>query len=114
MYPGTTYQSRYLDPSSAVAPFFVYTSNTFCPPHDEVSGLSWYDRKPHSMLLVIGPIAIRRRDLSFLPLASPAALPPSTSVSISGGEPSPLGRSSRDGIGPTSTASLNLTFAVRI
>src|SRR5882762_9555338 len=72
--PRTTYQSRYLDPSSAVAPLFVYTSNTLSPPHDEVSGLSWYDRKPHSMLLVIGSIGIRRRYLSFLPLASPAAL----------------------------------------
>src|SRR5438309_156126 len=79
------YQSRYFVPSSPVPPLFEYTSKTFCPPQDVESGLSWYDRKPHSVLLVIGSGGIRRRYFSLRPLASLAAGTPSTSVSRSDG-----------------------------
>ena len=49
------------------------------------SDSSWYERIPHSVLRVIGSVGIFRRYFSFRPVASLAAVTPSTSVSRSGG-----------------------------
>src|SRR5215472_6122972 len=77
------YQSLYFVPSRPVPSDLVYTSNTFCPPHESESGSSCIDRRPHSVLPVIGSSGIRRKNRIFLPFEST----PFTKVSKSGGYP---------------------------
>src|SRR5262249_32743270 len=74
------HHSEYLVPSSATSSDFVYTSKTFCPPQDVESGSSCMDRRPHSVLPVMGSMGMRRRKRSFLPCTST----PLTKVSRSG------------------------------
>src|ERR1700676_203722 len=79
--PSCHYQSLYFVPSRPVPSDFVWTSNTLCPPHESESGSSCIERRPHSVLPVIGSMGILRRKRTFLPCTST----PFTSVSRSGG-----------------------------
>src|SRR2546429_6669277 len=46
----------------------VWTSNTSWPPHRLESGSSWYDRRPQSVVFVIGSTGTRLRNFSFRPV----------------------------------------------
>src|SRR6202163_3151620 len=63
------YQSLYFWPFNAVPVDFEYTSNTFCPPHESDWGSSCMERKPQSLLPVMGSSGIRRKNRTFLPPA---------------------------------------------
>src|SRR5258708_33998561 len=67
------YQSLYFVPSGAVSEDLVKTSKTLLPSHESEGGSSCIERSPHSVLLVIGSIGMRRRNFSFLPLTSTPA-----------------------------------------
>src|SRR5690242_18220154 len=54
------YQSLYFVLSSPVPSDLVKTSKTFCPPQESESGSSCIERKPHSLVFVMGSVGIER------------------------------------------------------
>src|SRR6476646_4194662 len=61
------YQSLYLVPFNPTPADFVYTSKTFWPPHESDWGSSCMERRPQSVLPVMGSTGTRRRKRSFFP-----------------------------------------------
>src|SRR5581483_5133439 len=64
------YQLLYSVPSKPLPCDLVKTSKTFCPPHESESGSSCIERRPHSVLPVMGSTGTRRRKRTFLPPTS--------------------------------------------
>ena len=65
---GDVYHVEYFVPSRAVPVLLVWTSKTFWPPKESESASSWLERRPQSVVPVMGSMGMRRRNLTFLVL----------------------------------------------